>query len=82
MTAARDLGLAMPQDLSVVGFDNVAYSRYVYPKLCTINYPIREMANMAAHWVLKYVYKHNAFDIQNIFEPTLVTRDSVSKFKR
>ncbi|BFM12293.1 substrate-binding domain-containing protein [Simiduia litorea] len=82
MTAARDLGLAIPQDLSVVGFDNVAYSRYVYPKLCTINYPIREMANMAAHWVLKYVYKNNAFDIQNIFEPELVTRDSVSRYKR
>lgn len=82
MTSARDAGLSIPEDLSIVGFDNLVYARYLYPKLTTVNYPVREMAQMAAHWVLKHVYGNRRFTTTNTFAPALVARDSVKKVHR
>ncbi|UTA47170.1 LacI family transcriptional regulator [Simiduia sp. 21SJ11W-1] len=79
MAAAREAGLALPDDLSIVGFDNVAYSRFVFPKLSTVNYPVRDMAAMATHWVLRHVYDQGRLSIENTFSPQLVGRDSVHR---
>lgn len=79
MSAARDLGLSLPKDLSIMGFDNVKYAEYVYPKLSTINYPVGQMASMAAKWVLKTVYNNKNLEVENHFEPSLVERESVAK---
>ncbi|MEC3981809.1 LacI family DNA-binding transcriptional regulator [Amycolatopsis sp. H20-H5] len=45
--AARELGLDVPGDLSVVGFDNVPESALCTPPLTTVNQPIREMGHRA-----------------------------------
>lgn len=78
MAAAHERGLDLPGALSIVGFDDAPISRYVYPKLTTIRYPIDEMGRMAARWVLKHVYEQPQ-DVQQVFEPELVERDSVTK---
>ncbi|RYD44875.1 MAG: LacI family DNA-binding transcriptional regulator [Sphingomonadales bacterium] len=49
IAAARDLGLSIPQDLSVAGFDNSEVSRTAWPQLTTIHQPVREMAWDAAN---------------------------------
>lgn len=74
----RGRGMSIPDDISVVGFDNVPLSRYLYPKLTTVNYPIADMGRMAAHWVLQNVYERDGMEIQHIFAPTLVNRASVA----
>jgi LacI family transcriptional regulator len=79
MAAAHERGLELPRELSIVGFDDAPISRYVYPKLTTVHYPIADMAGMAARWVLKHVYEHEQVDVQQAFEPKLVTRDSVAR---
>jgi LacI family transcriptional regulator len=79
MAAAHERGLDLPQDLSIIGFDDSPIARYVYPKLTTIHYPITDMANMAASWVLKHVYEREDIDVQHGFEPKLVERDSVGR---
>lgn len=79
MTYAREHGISLPQDLSVIGFDNIIFSRHIYPKLTTIDNPVGEMGHMAAKLVLKNVYKKTDEDIQYSFEPTIIDRDSVSK---
>lgn len=76
MDAARANGLSIPDDVSIVGFDNAPLARYLYPKLSTINYPIADMGRMAAHWVLKNVYSMDGPEIQHIFQPKLVRRAS------
>ncbi|MDK2761924.1 MAG: LacI family DNA-binding transcriptional regulator [Sphingopyxis sp.] len=48
IAAARDLGLAVPHDLSVAGFDNSEVSRTAWPQLTTVNQPVRQMAWDAA----------------------------------
>ncbi|MGB3724773.1 MAG: LacI family DNA-binding transcriptional regulator [Glaciecola sp.] len=77
MSRARDLTLKMPEELSIVGFDNVLFAHHVHPKLTTVNNPITEMGEMAAKSVLKRVYKQNV-NIRNVFDPELVIRHSTS----
>lgn len=80
MTAARESGLEIPQHLSIVGFDNVLFSRYLYPKLTTINNPIQAMGEMAARWVLKNVYNTKInHSIEHLFVPEVIERQSLSK---
>lgn len=77
ITAARELGLNIPQQLSVMGYDNVNFAYYTYPKLSTIDYPISAMGQMAARWVLREVYQYDGDEVQQVFEPALISRDSV-----
>jgi LacI family transcriptional regulator len=80
MAAAHDRGMRLPEELSIVGFDDAPISRYVYPKLSTVHYPITDMSHMAARWVLKNVYEQESLDVrQQVFEPTFVSRDSVTR---
>ncbi len=50
--AARELGLRIPQDLSVVGFDDLPVTRWIGPPLTTVRQPLIEMAETAARLVL------------------------------
>ncbi|WP_019135862.1 LacI family DNA-binding transcriptional regulator [Cellulomonas massiliensis] len=47
MQVARDLGLSVPGDLSVIGFDNVPESAVAVPPLTTIEQPLRQMGEEA-----------------------------------
>ncbi|PZE34481.1 GrpB family protein [Curtobacterium sp. MCPF17_031] len=53
LDAARSLGLRVPGDLSVVGFDDVAPARWARPALTTIRQPLREMAERATRMALR-----------------------------
>lgn len=79
ITAAHDIPLELPDQLSVIGFDNVNFSHYTYPKLTTIDYPIAEIGQMAARWVLKNVYSQTTTELKAIFEPRVIERDSTQK---
>jgi Transcriptional regulators len=43
MEAARERGLKVPRDLSLVGFDDVAIAQRVAPALTSVHVPVREM---------------------------------------
>jgi LacI family transcriptional regulator len=78
MTAAREHGLSIPDDLSIIGFDNVLFARYLYPKLTTVDNPIAKMGEMAANWVLSNIYNTKiATPMNHLFKPELVIRDSL-----
>jgi len=79
ITYAREQGFALPDDLSIIGFDNIIFARHTYPKLTTIDNPVNEMGHMAAKLVLKNVYQHPDLSITHSFKPTLITRDSLVK---
>ena len=75
---ARERGLTIPDDLSVIGFDNVFFTRYMHPALSTVNYPIDQMGQMAARCILRDVYGVQGLDIRNRFDPSLVRRASIA----
>ncbi|MBN7825214.1 LacI family DNA-binding transcriptional regulator [Bowmanella dokdonensis] len=77
MNCARDHKLDIPADVSVMGFDNVIMSRYTFPHLTTIDYPAGEMGRMAACWVRRQIYQDKQVKVRQLFEPSLVLRDSV-----
>ncbi len=52
LRAARRLGLDVPGDLSLIGYDNLPVTAWTEPALSTVNQPLREMAGTAARMVL------------------------------
>jgi LacI family transcriptional regulator len=50
---ARELGLAIPDDLSVVGFDDVELCQWMSPQLTTVRQPLAEMARVATRLVVE-----------------------------
>jgi LacI family xylobiose transport system transcriptional regulator len=50
--AARDLGVRIPDQLSVVGYDDLSVSRWAGPPLTTVHQPLAAMAEMAARMVI------------------------------
>ena len=78
MTYAREHNFALPEDLSIIGFDNIIFSRHIYPKLTTIDNPVYEMGHMAAKLVLKNVYQQKGISIDYFFEPAVISRDSIA----
>jgi len=77
MDTARSKGRSIPDDISVIGYDNVDFTNYLHPRLSSIGCRIREMGLMAARCVLKNAYGEKDLEIQNTFEPVLVLRESV-----
>ncbi|MGW8767205.1 LacI family DNA-binding transcriptional regulator [Streptomyces sp. NPDC055815] len=53
MEAARVCGLRVPEDLSVVGYDDVMIARWSSPPLTTIHQPLREMGEEAVQMLLR-----------------------------
>jgi len=79
ISEARRRGLLVPQDLSVVGFDDIPLAAYCTPALTTLAQPIPEIARAAVDGLLA--------DMENgptrvragsVFRPRLVVRDSTA----
>jgi LacI family transcriptional regulator len=51
---ARHRGLRLPEDLSVVGFDDLRLCQWLYPQLTTVRQPMADMARVAARMVLDH----------------------------
>ena len=73
--AARERGMDVPQDLSIVGFDDTAIAATIWPPLTTVRWPIRAMARSAA---LKLINPDEASEEQSLFLSDFVSRASVS----
>lgn len=78
LAALKDNGIAVPQQLSVVGFDDIPISRYTDPQLSTVRYPIVSMAKLATELALKGAAGELDSSARHCFMPTLVRRHSVA----
>jgi LacI family transcriptional regulator len=77
MTAARQLGYNVPDQLSIVGFDDIAMSSMVIPTLTTVAQPKRELGETGAKLLLQRIVKgSHTKETTIILEPTLVIRES------
>ncbi|HEY0972197.1 MAG TPA: LacI family DNA-binding transcriptional regulator [Gemmatimonadales bacterium] len=75
--AIRDAGLRAPDDVAVVGFDDVPVSRYVSPALTTVQVGIHDLGVQAAGTLLAAVADGAAHRRRHLVLPTrLVVRDS------
>jgi len=78
LRAAHDLGLRVPQDRSVVGYDNLPVSEWIAPRLTTINQPLQEMAATATRMVLALARGETPANLRIDLATELVVRDSTS----
>lgn len=78
LAALKDNGIAVPQHLSLVGFDDIPISRYTDPQLTTVRYPIVSMAKLATELALKGAAGELDESAEHCFMPTLVRRHSVA----
>lgn len=75
--AARDLGLRVPEDVSLVGLDNIEVGRLSVPRLTTVGQPIDAMARRAAEILLQRVSGELDHDfVEVVVQPELIVRDS------
>ena len=77
MQAARERGLELPRDLSVVGFDDLPMASRVWPNLTSVRLPIRDMGRMAAEKLLAPMRGVDPASLdQPEVRPSLVVRKS------
>ena len=79
--AAWELGLRIPDDLSVVGYDDIRPSWYMAPPLTTVSRPMHRMGRKAAEMIFAGAAA-SADDRRAILPPTLIERGSTARVDR
>lgn len=76
--AAHDKGMKIPDDISVVGFDDITIARFIEPSLTTIRQPIEDMGKKAIEILIKRIEGETLSDEESFIEmpPKLVIRKS------
>lgn len=74
--AARAHGVRVPEDLSVVGFDNIFQCQHMRPPLTTVEQPISEMGRVAFQQLIELIEGREAASRE--METTLVVRESTA----
>ena len=76
--AARERGLDVPGDLSILGFDDTAIAAHLWPPLTTIRWPIAAMSRAAARKLLPDPLADEAAGPDSFFPSTLIHRASIA----
>jgi LacI family transcriptional regulator len=81
-SAFRDSGLKLPEDLSLIGFDDIPSASFTNPRLTTVRQPLHEMGTLAASTLLERIANPGTGPQQILVEPELVVRESTCAVKR
>ncbi len=76
MSAIRDGGLTVPEDISLVGFDDVAVASQIYPALTTVKQPSAQMARAAVNTIVAMIAGIEPATAVIMLPTELVVRDS------
>ncbi len=78
LRAAAERNIRVPSELSVIGFDDIQMSRYVYPALTTVGQSILQLGEMAAQVLLRRIAAPQLATDQQIVTPSIVLRESTA----
>jgi LacI family transcriptional regulator len=77
MRAIKDFGLKVPEDISVMGFDNMEFSSFFDPPLTTVSQPLYEMGELAAKKLIGIIKrKRNFKPVVDVVKTELIVRKS------
>jgi LacI family transcriptional regulator len=79
MAALQSQGRCMPEDLSIIGFDNIALAQHVTPALTTMRVDKMGMGRLAAQHLINRIEYPAAGQIQTFIQPSLIERQSVTQ---
>jgi len=74
--AFREAGLRVPEDISIVGFDDIAGAAYANPGLTTVRQPLVKMGQIAAQTVVDQIEGRGEYVTEIAIEPEFVIRQS------
>ncbi len=75
--AIDDVGLRVPEDISIVGFDDISSAAYHQPSLTTVRQPLREMGTRGARILLERInHPNKPYPTEVVMEPELIVRES------
>jgi LacI family transcriptional regulator len=79
--AIREAGLRVPEDISVVGFDDIRDAAYHLPSITTVRQPLRKMGEIAAQTLVERIEGGKECPEQIAIEPSLIVRESTARVK-
>jgi len=77
----RNLRLSVPQDVSLVGYDDSVLAVATEVKLTSIIHPKQELGRAAAEWIIAAVEKKDT-PPSHTYEPELIVRNSTAPYNR
>ena len=80
MRAAAETGVRIPDDVSLVGYDDLQFSALANPPLTTVSQPVKDMATAAAELLLRRMRGEDA-ESPPLFAPRLIERQTVKNLK-
>jgi LacI family transcriptional regulator len=72
--AVKDAGYGVPDDVSIIGFDNLQFSPYLDPPLTTVNQPLYRMGEAAAERIISLIENKSDAPVTQVMETELVIR--------
>jgi LacI family transcriptional regulator len=78
----KDEGLRVPEDVSVIGFDNIESSNYYIPRLTTVHQPINEIGEQAALNLHRRISGGANTDFEIIIPHRIIIRESTRSINR
>ena len=77
--AFQEVGIRVPHDVSVVGFDDIQGAAYNTPSLTTVRQPLTRMGNLAAETLLERIEGNKDYPGEIAIQPELIIRESTAK---
>lgn len=78
LAASREIGLEIPEQLSLIGFDDITLASMVVPKLTTVAQPKRDLGETGAKLLFQQITKDKKQEAVVLLQPNLVIRDSTA----
>lgn len=70
------MGKKIPEDIQIVGFDNIVYTTLVSPTITTIEQPIRKMGELALETLVKLLNEEPISEFHSVLDVKLIERES------
>ena len=82
LTVLRARGLRVPDDMSMIGFDDIPYAVTTWPPLTTIAQPVEKIGTRAVSLLLARVAEPAAHSRREVLTPVLVERESCAPLRQ
>ena len=81
ISEALKLNISVPDDISVIGYDNTINAQLIYPNLTIVSQPFDELAEQAITKIYESITQPKQQSIRMLLTPKLIERDSVRRIK-
>jgi DNA-binding LacI/PurR family transcriptional regulator len=80
--ALQEAGVRVPEDVSVLGMDDLEVAEMVSPRLTTIHYPLKELVERAMELLISQITRREVHSETIVLEPGITIRDSTMRYRQ